>query len=166
MVGGGEDEGADVGEDPVRLELGGPAVHDEADGQEDGARHHHGHAVLGAAGAAAVPPLQGHVDAVLQRRADLRAQEEPQPQRDVVEPADAERLAVAGGRRARPQRRERRQHDVDQPVHVQHVDGEDLHDDLGGDHAEGALQRDAQRLGDGAVGGRRTGCAGPRCRFP
>lgn len=148
--GGGEEEGADVGEDPVRLVLGRPAVDDEADGQEHGAGHHHGHAVLGPPDAAVVP-LESHVDAVLQRRARLRAHEEPKTQRDVVEPADAERLAVSLGLGARPERRERRQHDVDEPVHVEHVDGEGLDDDLRRDHAERSLQRDAQRLGNRAI---------------
>lgn len=148
--GGGEEEGADVGEDPVRLELGGPAVHDEADGHEDGAGDHHGDAVLGAAGAA-VPPLERHVDAVLQRRADLGAHEEAEAEREVVEPADAEGLAVAVGPRARPQRRERRQHDVDQPIYIKHIHGQHLHYNLRSDHTEGPHQRDPQQLGDGAV---------------
>lgn len=92
--GDGEEEGADVGEDPVRLVLGRPAIYDEPHGHEDGARHHQRHPVLGAPDAA-VAPLQRDVDAILQRRAHLRAHEEPEPERDVVEPADAERLAVA-----------------------------------------------------------------------
>ena len=95
----GEEAGADIGADPVRLVLGSPAVDEEAHRDEDGAGHHHGDTVLGAASAFAavadIALLERGVDAVLQRGAHLGAQEEAEAERDVVEAADAQGLTVA-----------------------------------------------------------------------
>lgn len=147
----GEQGRANVGPDPVRLVLGRPPVDEQADGHEHGAGDHHGHAVLGPAGPA-VARLEPGVHAVLQRRAHLRAQEEAHAQRDVVEAADAEALAVALGRGRRPQAGERDEHDVHEAVEEHHVEGEDLQDDLGAQQAKGPHKGDAQRLGQGPVG--------------
>ncbi|KAK1244756.1 hypothetical protein MKX08_004385 [Trichoderma sp. CBMAI-0020] len=130
---GAKDDGANVGPDPVRVRLGRPRVDEDADGQENGAGDEHGHAELWPAGPAVghVAALEGGVDAVLQRRADLGAQEEAEAERDVVEARDAGALAVLGG----PERGEGRQ---DQR--------HDLHNGLRGQQAERPSQRRRQRL--------------------
>lgn len=152
----GEEAGADVGTDPVGLVLGGPAVDEEAHGDEDGAGDHHGDAVLGAAEALAsvaeIAVLERGVDAVLQPGADLGAQEEAQAEGDVVEAADAQGLAVAArGDGAGEQGRERDEHDVHQAVEVHHVQRQDLDDDLRRQQAEGPRHGGAQHPGHGAV---------------
>lgn len=141
---GAEDDGANVGPDPVRVRLGRPAVDEDADGQQDGAGDEHRHAELWTARSAVghVAALEGGVDAVLQRRADLGAQEEAQAQRDVVEACDAGALVVLVG----PERGERRQHQVRHAVEIHHVQRHDLHNGLRGQQAKRPGQRRRQRL--------------------
>lgn len=61
-------------------------------------------------------------------RVDLRPEEEAQAQRDVVQAADAEALAV----HLSVEGREGRQDQVEEAEQVAHVHGDDLHDGLGG----------------------------------
>lgn len=146
---GAEHDGANVGPDPVRVRLRGPAVDEDADGQKDGAGDEHRHAELWPAGPAVgdVAALEGGVDAVLQRRADLGAQEEAEAEGDVVEACDAGALVVLVG----PQRGERREDQVRHAVEEHHVQRHDLHNGLRGQQAERPSQRRRQRLEHGPV---------------
>ena len=129
---GAEDGGADVGHDPVGVVLSGPAVEEEADGEDGGAGDHERDAEFGFAGAS-VALLERLVDVVVDRGADLGGEEEAEAQGDVVEAADADAFVVD----ALPEAREGGEDEVEDAVEVGHVDGEHLHDGLRAEEAEG-----------------------------
>lgn len=126
------------------MRLRGPRVDEDADGEEDGARDEHGDAEFRSAGTAVgdVASLEGGVDAVLQRRADLSAQEEAEAEGDVVEACDAGAFVVLVG----PQRGVRGENQVCHAVEKHHVQGHDLHNGLRGQQAERPSKRRRQRL--------------------
>ena len=126
-----------------------PAVDEEADGDEHRSRHHQRHAELAAADAV-VLGFEALVDAVCGEGGDLRADEEADAEGDVVEAADADALVVG---RAGPESREGGQDEVHDAVDVADVEGEDLHDGLREEEAEGALEGGAEVLAELAVGG-------------
>lgn len=130
----------------MRLLLRRPAIPEQADRDEDRARDHQRDAKLRPAHAA-VARFEGRVDAVLQRGADLGAEEEAAAQREVVEAADADGFVVDG----LPELREGGEDEVHEAVEVGHVEGEDLDDDLRAEELEGPAQADLESAEDGAV---------------
>lgn len=142
---GAEDASADIRDDPVGMVLGGPAVEEEAYRQDGGAGDHEGDAKLGLAGGV-VAALEGLVDVVVDRGADLGGEEEAEAEGDVVEAADADGFVVD----ALPEAGEGGEDEVEDAVEVGHVDGEDLHDGLRGQQAEGPHQGAAEGVGEGA----------------
>lgn len=127
--------------------LGGPAVDEEAGGDEGGAGDHEGDAELGAAGVV-VFLLQLSVDAVVDGGADLGAEEEAEAEGDVIEATDADGFVVSEF----PEAGEGGEDEVNEAVEVGHVDREDLDDDLSAEEDEGAGERAFHGVGEGAFG--------------
>lgn len=88
-----EDGGADIGYDPMSVVLGRPAIQEETDGHEQAAREHERDTELGLADAV-VALLQLPVYPIVDRGADLGAEEESRSERYIVEAADADRFVV------------------------------------------------------------------------
>lgn len=109
----------------MRLVLRRPAVPEQAHGHEDRPGDHERDPKLRLTHTV-VPRLQRAIDAILQRRTDLRAEEEPYPEGDVVQARDADALAICPG----PEHGEGAQHEVHQAVKVGHVQCQDLDDNL------------------------------------
>lgn len=127
--------------------LGGPAVDEEADGDEEGAGDHEGDAELGAAGVV-VFLLQPSIDAVVDGGADLGAEEEAEAEGDVIEAANADGFVVSEF----PEGGEGGEDEVHEAVEVGHVDREDLDDDLSAEEDKGAGERAFHSIGEGASG--------------
>ncbi len=144
---GGKDGDTDVGQRSIVRYQGRPAVDQEANGYSDGSWYHHGNAELGLARGDTVPLLQPGVDSVLERGQSCRPRNNAGAERDVIQPGYLDVLAVD----ALPQAREAAQLQIQQPIEVHHVEGEDLDDDLCEEQAEGANQRIRQRLHDGTI---------------
>ena len=87
---GCEDGCADVGHDPMGAVLGRPAVEEETRGHESGGRDHERDAEFGPALPVGAAGFQSPVDGVVERGTDLGAEEEADPEADIVEAADAE----------------------------------------------------------------------------
>lgn len=83
---------------------------------------------------------------VVDRGADLGGEEEAEAEGDVVEAADADGFVVDG----LPEAGEGGEDEVEDSVEVGHVDGEDLHDGLRAEEAEGAHEGVFERVGEGA----------------
>lgn len=143
-----EDTGADIRHDPVAVSLGRPAVDEEAGGGAYGSDGEKGHAEFGATDSR-VSVFETAVDAVVKGRADLRPEPEAQTEGNVVQAADAGGFVVVF--RARPEGREGRENKVHDSVDVGHVEGEDLHDGLGGEEAEGTDKGGADDLRKASV---------------
>ena len=107
----------------MRMGLGGPAVDEQAGGNQEAAGSHERNAEFGPADVV-VPALEDAVDFIVQGRADLRAEEEADAERDVVQAADAGGFPVAGG----PEGGKGGENKVHDAVKVGHVQGEDLDD--------------------------------------
>ena len=105
----------------MRLVLRRPAVDQQAEGHEDGAGDHHGHAELGPPDGVRRTTLEGRVDTVLQWGAYLCAEEETQPEGDIVQPPFADTHAIPLGQGTGPERGEGREDDVHQTVEVHHI---------------------------------------------
>lgn len=146
---GAEQRRANVGPDPMRVVLRRPAVDNKTHWHKHGAGDHHRHAELGASRSSVgnVAALECGVDAVLERGARLRADEEAEAEGDVVEATDADGFAVLD----RPEGGEGREHEVHEPVEVHHVESEALDQRLRAEEAEGACEGDAEGARDGAV---------------
>lgn len=83
----------------------------------------------------------------MQRCADLSAQEEAEPEGDVVEAGDAWAFVVLGG----PQGGERGENQVRHAVEKHHVQGHDLHNGLRSQKAERPCKCNRQGLEDGTI---------------
>ena len=127
------------------LVLGCPAVDEEAGRDEKRAGDHEGDAEFGAP-CPVVPFLKPAVYAIVDRRAYLRSQEEPDAEGDIVQAADADAFVVAGF----PQYGEGGEDKVHEAVEVSHVDGEDLDDDLSAEEDEGSGDGAFHCIGEGA----------------
>lgn len=91
-----EDGGADIGDDPVGAFVTRPTVDEQTDGDQYGAWDHQGDPEFRLADVV-VAQLQLAVDPVVDGGADLGAQEETQPERNVVEAADSGLFVVGFG---------------------------------------------------------------------
>jgi hypothetical protein len=140
-----EDTSADIRHDPVCMVLSGPAVEEEAYRQDSGAGDHEGDAELRSAGSV-VALLEGLVDVIVDGGADLGGEEEAEAEGDVVEAADADGFVVD----ALPEAGEGGEDEVEDAVEVRHVDGEDLHNGLRGQEAEGPHEGASEGVGEGA----------------
>lgn len=78
----GEDGSPNVGNNPMRVGLCRPTVEEETDGDEEGAGDHKRNAKLRSAGPVAC--FEAAIDDIIQRPADLCAEEEPNAERNVV----------------------------------------------------------------------------------
>ena len=124
-----------------------PAVDEKAGRDEDRAGDHEWNAEFGTS-LPSIFLLELSVNAIVDRGADLRPQEAPDAEGDVVEAADADAFLVAGF----PEEGKGREDEVHEAVEVGHVDGEDLDDDLGAEEDEGAGDGAFHGVGEGAFG--------------
>ena len=113
--------------------FGRPAVNEESARNHYATDKHEWSTELGLSDAAIAIP-EAAVDAVVERSAELGAEEEAEPQRDVVEPSYANGLAVLGD----PEVRKSGEKEIHEAVDEAHVRGQGLDDDLGAEEAEGA----------------------------
>ena len=147
LVASREDGSADVGHEPEDLVVRGPPIDQQTDGHHDCTWEHERDTVLALA-LAAVLRFEMLVDLISRLGRNLRADEEPQTERYVVETTDGGVLAVE----ISPESGEGCENEVEHTVDESDVDRENLHDRLSEDELEGALEGGAQMTGEAAVG--------------
>ena len=107
------------------LEVRGPAIDEETDGHEAGARYHQRDAELGTANVV-IAHLEFAIDTVVDWSTDLCSKKEADAERDIVETTDPNVLVVG----VFPERRERGEHEIHETVEIRHVQREGLYDRL------------------------------------
>ena len=118
---GGKDGDPNVCEYPIRLQLTGPSIPKQSNGDEQAAGDHHGHAVFRSGDAAGLV-FQVGPDTVGDPCSNLRGHCVANGEGDIVEAGLRDRLAVA----LSPQLGESGEHDVVDSEVVSHEDGHNL----------------------------------------